>query len=204
MRSRQKNLMLGGLLVVDFIMAVGYAAFATQININGTASFDSTGNVHFDTIKTGMINNQTIDTSVISKEAGLSGATEPTSGAISYDDDLTATINSIQLIQPGDWVEYTLTIKNEGSFNAALDSVVLTIEGGTVAPGALTGTKGNIKYTVTPPTKTLAKKTGNTVDTDTVKVKVEFIDSDTTNHVTGNGNISQTAVAHVTMGYVQA
>lgn len=204
MRTKKKNLLIVGLLGVVFIMAVGYAAFATQLNINGSASIDTTWNVHFDTSKTGTLAGGGVDTSVISKAAGLTGADEPSNGTISYDGDVTATISSATLIQPGDWIEYTLTVVNEGSFAAAINSVVLTIDGGNVASGALVGTKGNIKYTVTPPTKTLAKKNGSTIDSDTVKVRAEFIDNDTTHNITGNGQINQTAVAHVTLGYVQA
>ena len=199
MRAKQKNILIGGLLAVVFMMAVGYAAFATQLNINGSASVNSTWNVHFDTSKTGTLSGGGVDTSVISKAAGLEGADEPSNGTITYDGDVTATISSATLIQPGDWIEYTLTILNEGSFAAAIDSVVLSIDGGTVE-----GTKGNIKYTVTPPTKTLAKKNGSVIDSDVVKVKAEFIDNDITHNITGNGKIDQTAVAHITLGYVQA
>ena len=204
MRAKQKNILIGGLLAVVFMMAVGYAAFATQLNINGSASVNSTWNVHFDTSKTGTLSGGGVDTSVISKAAGLEGADEPSNGTITYDGDVTATISSATLIQPGDWIEYTLTILNEGSFAADIDSVVLSIDGGTVATGALEGTKGNIKYTVTPPTKTLAKKNGSVIDSDVVKVRAEFMDNDITHKITGNGKIDQTAVAHITLGYVQA
>ena len=43
--KKQKNLLIGFLLAIVLVMAVGYAAFSTQLNISNTASIDSTWNV---------------------------------------------------------------------------------------------------------------------------------------------------------------
>ena len=47
MESKHKNILIGTLLAVVFVMAVGYAAFAQQLQINGTATINSTWDVHF-------------------------------------------------------------------------------------------------------------------------------------------------------------
>ena len=47
MNAQNKNILIGGLLAIVLVMAVGYAAFATQLNITGTASITSNWDVHF-------------------------------------------------------------------------------------------------------------------------------------------------------------
>ena len=71
--SKQKNLLIGGLLAIVLIMAVGYAAFATQLNINGTANIDSSWCVGF----------KNTNTSTYVATPGKEGATTPT-GSISF------------------------------------------------------------------------------------------------------------------------
>ena len=52
MEGKNKNILIGTLLAVVFVMAVGYAAFAQQLTINGTATINSSWDVHFDQTKT--------------------------------------------------------------------------------------------------------------------------------------------------------
>ena len=192
MESKHKNALIGALLAVVFVMAVGYAAFAQTLTINGTASIDSTWDVHFDGSKTE-------GAGVIDVEAGLAGATAPNGGRISYTDtnhkaNLSATLN-----QPGDKVTYTLTILNTGSIDAALHKPVLTVEGATAGTGTLTQSKGNIQFTVQGLEEgtSLPKTSGST----TVQVIAEYIDSaggDTT-----SGTV-QSATATITIDAYQA
>ena len=49
--SRNKNILIGALLAVILIMGVGYAAFAQQLTINGTASISSTWQVELTDIE---------------------------------------------------------------------------------------------------------------------------------------------------------
>src|SRR5574344_1257953 len=105
----QRNILIGVLLVAIVIMSVGYAAFATTLTINGTSKV--TGN--WDVAITGITANELTTTA--------DGGT-PTYTA------LTATFAS-ELNQPGDSVEYTITIKNSGSIDAKLKEVVPTITG---------------------------------------------------------------------------
>ena len=39
MDKKKKNLLIGGLLAVVLLLAVGYAAFATTLNITGSSSY---------------------------------------------------------------------------------------------------------------------------------------------------------------------
>ena len=191
MESKHKNALIGALLAVVFVMAVGYAAFAQTLTINGTATIDSTWDVHFDDSKTE-------GAGVINAEAGLVGATAPDGGRISYTDTNHKANLSATLHQPGDKVTYTLTILNTGSIDAALHEPVLTVEGATAGTG-LTQSKGNIQFTVQGLAEgtSLPKTSGST----TVKVIAEYIDSAGGNTTSGT---KQTATATITIDAYQA
>ena len=191
MESKHKNALIGALLAVVFVMAVGYAAFAQTLTINGTATIDSTWDVHFDDSKTE-------GAGVIDAEAGLVGATAPDGGRISYTDTNHKANLSATLHQPGDKVTYTLTILNTGSIDAALHQPVLTVEGATAGTG-LTQSKGNIQFTVQGLAEgtSLPKTSGST----TVKVIAEYIDSAGGNTTSGT---EQTATATITIDAYQA
>ena len=191
MESKHKNALIGALLAVVFVMAVGYAAFAQTLTISGTASIDSTWNVHFDGSKTE-------GAGVIEVEAGLEGATAPDGGTISYtDSDHKASLNA-SLNQPGDKVTYTLTILNTGTIDAKLHAPVLTVEGATAGSG-LTQSKGNIQFTV----QGLAEGTSlpNTTGSTTVQVIAEYIDSAGGDTTSGT---EQSATATITIDAYQA
>ena len=185
METRYKNLLIGGLFSLILVMAIGYSAFATQLNINGTAEITSKWDVHFD-------NTKTSGAGVIDTTTGLAGATAPT-GTIAYgDNDLTATLNA-SLTQPGDKVVYTLTVKNAGTLKAQAATPTLALTGGTV--NGLTATKGHIKYTVTAPTPTTIAADGSA----TMTVTAEFTD------VAQNATTTtESATLNVTLSYTQA
>ena len=190
MESKHKNALIGALLAVVFVMAVGYAAFAQTLTINGTATIDSTWNVHFDDSKTE-------GAGIVDVEAGLEGATAPNGGRISYTDTNHKANLSATLHQPGDKVTYTLTILNTGSIDAALHEPVLTVEGATAGTG-LTQSKGNIQFTVQGLAEgtSLPKTSGST----TVQVIAEYIDT------AGNttSGTEQSATATITIDAYQA
>ena len=167
MESKHKNALIGALLAVVFVMAVGYAAFAQTLNINGTATINDTSenwNVHFD-------KDQTEDNAVATSTGD--GGTNAPSGTIGYSDSYhTATVNAT-LIQPGDSVEFTLKVLNEGSITANINEFAVAADSASQSKGSCTGntcTFGNIVYTVTP----AAPTTIATDESSTVKVKAEF------------------------------
>lgn len=186
MDSKNKNILIGGLVAIVLVMAVGYAAFATQLNINGTASITSTWNVGFDTSKTG-------GTGVVDATTGTGGTTAPT-GEVSYTNAQNASI-SADLTQPGDKVVFTLTIKNTGTLNATLATPVISSTDDDVDIQGLTATKGNIKFTVTSPASTsLVANTGTT----TMTVTAEFVDN------TVSSSAKETASINVLINATQA
>ena len=185
MDSKHKNILIGVLVAVVLVMAVGYAAFAQQLTINGSAEITSTWDVRYDSTKTQ-------DTpGVVQGVAGFSGGQEPT-GTVSYDnDDHNANIEAT-LYQPGDTVTFTLTIKNNGSIPATVGTPTVQMTGDEDEQ-PLVAKKGNIQFTVTPAPSTKMNQ-GETV---TMTVKAEFISSAetvgtaTTADITVNMNASQ-------------
>ena len=197
MESKHKNALIGALLAVVFVMAVGYAAFATTLTINGTAEISSNWDVHFDNTKT-----------TVTPVTGQGGTTAP-SGTITYSsDNLTATLTA-NLIQPGDKLTYVLTPHNYGSIAAKTSGAVSYVSSGNSTSAAQTaanaqssgdlmsgGTRqvGNIIYTVSfTPENSVA---GGADDND-ITVTVQFDpDATTTEH--------EYAAIHVTIPYTQA
>ena len=165
MESKHKNVLIGALLAVVFVMAVGYAAFAQTLTINGSASISSSWDIAFDQSKT-------TGAGVIDAVAGVSGGTNPT-GQIHYTDGHNATLTA-NLVQPGDTVTFTLTIQNNGTITADLKDPVVTMTGDEDST-ALVAKKGNIKFTVTSPTPTTIAQGQKA----TMTVKAEFISSAT-------------------------
>lgn len=107
LNKRQKNILIGGLIVVVLIMTIAYATFASQLNITGTSNITSNWDIQITDIQ-----------KVESK-----GATDK-EGSPSYDNTngLSATFNTI-LTSPGDYAMYMIQIENKGSLNAVLKSI---------------------------------------------------------------------------------
>ena len=191
MEAKHKNLLIGTLLAVVFVMAVGYAAFAQSLTVTGTAEITSKWDVH-------MENGTAVGTSTM--------GTTPTGTVSVADGGTTATLTGT-LQSPGDYITYTIPIKNAGTLDAVLNSLKVTGEDGnkaamTVTGNSTTGTTtavsadGNIKYTITSPgTATLVKTTG----TANLVVKAEFV-----NKAEGQGTAyGSTAKVTIALGYVQ-
>ena len=99
-----RNYIIAGLCMILVIMGVGYAAFATQLKINGTANIDSNWNVRITNIQSTV------------QSGSATNAVEP-----SYT-DTTATFKT-NLVSPGDSMKYDITVSNEGSIDAVLESI---------------------------------------------------------------------------------
>ncbi len=106
-QRKKNNIIIGSLCVVVLLMAVGYAAFSSILNIKGTSSISSNWNI--------LITN--VDEKNIVGSA--TNAEEPSW------EDLTATFKT-NLVSPGDSIEYDITIENRGNLNAKLDKITLT------------------------------------------------------------------------------
>ena len=107
--KRQRSIVLGVLISIMLLMVVGYAAFSSQLNINGTSNISSNWDIR--------ITNITSDL-----HGGATNAVEPT-----YDNEkgLTASF-STNLVSPGDYAEYTITVENQGDIDATLTDISIT------------------------------------------------------------------------------
>ena len=142
MDTKAKNIIIGVLLAAVAIMAVGYAALAQTLKINGTASITSTWNV------------------------AITGITEgtPTGSATNAEDvsyDGTSATFNVNLVKPGDKMVYEITVKNSGTLNAKLTGLTVN-----PAEPASTG----IYYKVTGVEQNVTTLDADTENTITVEV----------------------------------
>ena len=101
---KQKKIIIGVLCLVVCIMAVGFAAFSTTLNINGTASIESNWSVEFTNIQE------------VSKSSGVSINNPPTASGTSATFD-------VDLESPGDNIEYQITVENKGTLDAIISNI---------------------------------------------------------------------------------
>lgn len=98
---------IAALAIAIVFMSVGFAVFAQNLNINGTATVEkAVWDVHFDNetfTNSGTVNATLADTS--------------TNTTLQW---------SATLRQPGDYVEFTVDVVNEGTFDAKLKSIALS------------------------------------------------------------------------------
>jgi len=110
MESKHKNALIGALLAVVFVMAVGYAAFAQQLTINGSASISSSWDVHIESIA--------VDET---SKVGEAASTKAEVGT----DNTTATF-ATTLKSPTDSLTYNVTVKNGGNLDAKLSTLTFS------------------------------------------------------------------------------
>ena len=109
MYRNKKKIVIGILCIVVLIMVVVYAAFNTRLTINGTGNITSTWNIEI--------------TSITSSITGTAyNITEPTYSGTN------ATFNA-GLKKPGDKIEYNITITNNGSIDAIINTVDIKTTG---------------------------------------------------------------------------
>ncbi len=107
MDRNKKILVICGVLCLMFIFVIGYAAFQSQLTINGTSNITSNWSVKI--------------TGVTSQVVKGSASNE--SQPVFSDDAVTFKTN---LVSPGDSMTYTVTVANEGDLDAILDSIETT------------------------------------------------------------------------------
>ncbi|MEI3508519.1 MAG: DUF6273 domain-containing protein [Bacilli bacterium] len=106
-KNKKRNIIIGSLCAVVLLMAVGYAAFQTVLNIQGTSNITSSWNVKI--------------TNVTSKNIV---GTASNNGDPSFE-ELSATFKT-SLQAPGDSIEYDITVTNAGNLDAKLDEITLS------------------------------------------------------------------------------
>ena len=103
----KKNIIISFLVAIVCIMAIAYAAFSQTLNINGTATIDSNWNIKITDVTT---------KNVI---GDASKAFEPVVSD-------TAVTFKTNLVSPGDSMTYEVTISNEGTVDAKVESIEMT------------------------------------------------------------------------------
>ena len=103
-RRQRNNIIIASLCAIVVLMGIGYAAFSTQLRINGTSSISSNWNVLITNITSGSV------------VGDASNAEEPTHT------NTTATFKT-NLVSPGDSITYTITVANQGTIDATLTGI---------------------------------------------------------------------------------
>ena len=158
----KRTYLIIALCAILVVMGVGYAAFSSLLTINGTANISNSWCVGFDQTRT----------NTYTALAGIAGGTTPT-GTMSYSGTACETnyVPNASLTanfkQPGDEIEYTLTIKNKSSVTAAINSIIV---GEDSLTADTTITRGNVQFIIhMPESSTLASN-----EETTMKVVAKF------------------------------
>lgn len=143
------------LAVAIVIMSVGFAAFSANLNINGTAQVSSSSwRVEFD------------ESTYKETEGSVSPTSDPTINT-------TSMTYQVTLAKPTDFYEFTIDVKNLGTFDAQLKSITMTDISEHANYLKYTVTYGGTEYTKTTSNLSIPLTAGSGVEE--VKVRVEYI-----------------------------
>ena len=145
-RRNKKNMIIVALLIISGVMTIAYSALSSKLVINGTSNITSNFRVLFTDIQEGTMN------SAETKNKSF--------------EDTTATFQ-VDLKKPGSSAEYILTVENQGSLDAYLESIEGIDEANAASPTYITfKLSGITRYTRL-----------NVGDTKTFKVIVTYDES---------------------------
>ncbi len=171
---------IAALAIAIVFMSVGFAVFAQNLNINGTATVEQAKwDIHFDDTTFNSTGNVTVT---------------PTFDSASTTLTWTATLE-----KPGDYAEFTVDAKNYGTFDATLKSITLS--------SLTTAQAKYLKYLVSydggtySETQTGLSKALDAGDAETVKIKLEYFQP---TESTDLPNQQVTVNLTATLGYEQA
>ena len=105
-KRNRKNLIIGLLCTLLLFMGTGYAVMMQKLTVSGTAKVNGVWDVHISSID-------------VTSKKGMAK-----NNGTSFN-NLKATFSS-EMFAPGDYIEYSVTVKNAGNIDAILKSVVLT------------------------------------------------------------------------------
>lgn len=115
MERKQKNLLVGGLVALVFIMAIGFAGFTQRLTISDTSSVTSDWNIGFSSATPSTVCSD-----------GTASAKTACGAVTSFSEGAKTIAFTTTLYKPGDTVTYTVTVKNSGSVGAKLASYTPT------------------------------------------------------------------------------
>ena len=119
---KSKKIIMITMCCLICVMAIGYAAFATNLTINGTANITSTWKVLFTKIEE------------VSKTSGVTINKVPTA------EGTNATFN-VDLKSPGDKIIYKITVANQGTLDAIINDITASETGSDAIKFEITGIK---------------------------------------------------------------
>lgn len=126
---KSKNIVIIALCITLIFMGVGFSALSSRITINGTASTSSSWDVRITDIQATEAYTSANDTTITDDASLAAYEGEKISSTQS-----TATFDAT-LAQPGDYVIYSITVKNQGTIGATLNSLTETIQRATENAG---------------------------------------------------------------------
>lgn len=155
-KKNTQLVIIGVLAVAILFMSVGFAAYARELTINGTARVGAyKWSVHF------VENSYTESTGSVAATSHTLGET-----AMTYD----VTLNT-----PGDFYEFTVNVINDGNFNAQLSSITLSpLDAAQSKYLTYTLTYENVDYTASATGLTYSLPYTGT-NTKPVKVRVAYV-----------------------------
>lgn len=150
-REREmKTLVIAALVISVVAIGVGFAAFSTTLQINGTATVNTAGktwDVHFENIEKTGLSSTGVDSSTPTITNGNAGE-HKTNTAIGT---ITAAFTA-----PGQKLQYKITVKNAGTYNAKLTAAsiptleTITVTGtGDAAATDAANVKKHLKFSFT-------------------------------------------------------
>ena len=111
--KKKKNIVIIALCLMVVFISVGYAALSQTLIINGTGNVSGNWNIEI------------IDISVSNNGNAKTPTATNVSAAVDNSDKTRASFQA-QLLQPGDYITYDVTVKNKGTIDAYLSSITLT------------------------------------------------------------------------------
>lgn len=185
--EKNKNTQVLVIAVLSFailFMSVGFATYASTLNINGTATVKANKwSVHY-------VNN------VYTESANSVAAT-------SHSVTDTDFVFSVTLTKPGDFYETTLNVINDGTFNANLKAITMS----TLTPAQqkylkYTVTYDGTAYTASNSSVNNALPFANGSNTKAVKVRLEYIQPESSADLPTENDVTVTLTA--SLDYEQA
>ena len=121
MNNRNKNILLGVLIVGVISMTVAFAALTTRLNLSGTANVAALKwNIHFDGWDN--VTQDTVDGHSNTAEIDDTQISQTLSPNITKIDNVNVTLK-----QPGDYIKYNFIIKNDGTIAGKLSNFTKTL-----------------------------------------------------------------------------
>ena len=166
---KSKKIIMITMCCLICVMAIGYAAFATNLTINGTANITSTWKVLFTKIEE------------VSKTSGVTITKVPTA------EGTNATFN-VDLTSPGDKIVYKITVANQGTLDAIINDITASETGSDAIKFEISGIKKGDK---------LAKSTTTTFNVtisydESITIQPALTDSILTININYVQDVSQT------------